>query len=75
MTLAVNGAAEPRLNPLFRDFMGVNGHTIQFRPKLYLPVATWARDYSAASVVVFPQLRRTWAPTPTVGSLNTPDAG
>jgi hypothetical protein len=25
--------------------MGINGHTIQFRPKLYLPVARLVRDY------------------------------
>lgn len=31
--------------PLFRDFMGVNGHTVQFRPKLYQPVASLVRDY------------------------------
>lgn len=31
--------------PLFRDFMGVNGHTVQFRPELYRPVASLARDY------------------------------
>src|SRR5262245_11241065 len=31
--------------PLFRDFMGLNGHTIQFRPQLYRPVASLVRDY------------------------------
>jgi hypothetical protein len=31
--------------PLFRDFMGVNGHTVQFRPALYAPVAKLVRDY------------------------------
>jgi hypothetical protein len=31
--------------PLVRDFLGVNGHTIQFRPKLYRPVCRLARDY------------------------------
>jgi hypothetical protein len=38
-------AAQP---PLFRDFMGLNGHTVQFRPQLYKPVATLARDYHPA---------------------------
>jgi serine/threonine-protein kinase ATR len=31
--------------PAFRDFMGINGHTIQFKPELYAPVASLARDY------------------------------
>ena len=38
--------ATPR--PLFRDFMGINGHTVQFRPQLYRPVATLVRDYHPA---------------------------
>lgn len=35
--------AEPR--PLMRDFIGLNGHTVQFKPELYQPVARLARDY------------------------------
>jgi serine/threonine-protein kinase ATR len=31
--------------PLFREFMGVNGHTVQFRPTLYAPVCGLVRDY------------------------------
>ena len=31
--------------PLFQDFMGINGHTVQFRPELYAPVARHVRDY------------------------------
>lgn len=31
--------------PAFRDFMGINGHTVQFKPELYAPVASLARDY------------------------------
>jgi hypothetical protein len=31
--------------PLFREFMGVNGHTIQFKPKLYAPAVRAVRDY------------------------------
>jgi len=31
--------------PPFRDFMGINGHTVQFRPELYAPVAELVRDY------------------------------
>lgn len=37
------GAAEPR--PLLHEFVGVNGHTVQFKPKLYQPVARLVRDY------------------------------
>ena len=31
--------------PLIRDFVGLNGHTVQFKPKLYAPVGRLARDY------------------------------
>ena len=31
--------------PLFREFMGLNGHTIQFKPLLYAPVCRAVRDY------------------------------
>ncbi|MGB7329657.1 MAG: hypothetical protein WBD31_32585 [Rubripirellula sp.] len=31
--------------PLFRDFMGINGHTVLFKPELYRPVARLVRDY------------------------------
>jgi hypothetical protein len=31
--------------PLFKDFMGINGHTVQFRPQLYRPIASRVRDY------------------------------
>ncbi len=37
-------AAEP-VRPLMRDFIGINGHTVQFKPKLYQPVASLVRDY------------------------------
>lgn len=32
-------------SPLFRDFMGINGHTVQFKPDLYAPVCNLVRDY------------------------------
>jgi hypothetical protein len=38
------GASEPE-KPLFREFMGVNGHTIQFKPQLYASVCRAVRDY------------------------------
>jgi hypothetical protein len=31
--------------PLFREFMGLCGHTIQFKPALYAPVCRAVRDY------------------------------
>ena len=36
-------AEDPR--PLMRDFIGVNGHTVQFKPELYQPVCSLVRDY------------------------------
>src|SRR3954468_10640990 len=36
-------AAETR--PLLRDFIGINGHTVQFKPELYQPVCRLVRDY------------------------------
>lgn len=41
-------AAEASAKPLFRDFMGVNGHTVVFTPELYRPVAGLVRDYHPA---------------------------
>ena len=37
--------AEEKPRPLLRDFMGLNGHTVQFKPDLYAPVAKMVRDY------------------------------
>lgn len=37
-------ANEPN-RPLIRDFIGVNGHTVQFKPDLYQPVGRLVRDY------------------------------
>jgi hypothetical protein len=42
LLLAPAAHAEP---PLMRDFLGVCGHTILFRPELYAPVCTLVRDY------------------------------
>lgn len=40
-------AAEPGAKPapLFRDFVGLCGHTVNFKPELYKPVCRWVRDY------------------------------
>jgi hypothetical protein len=34
--------------PLFRDFVGLCGHTVAFKPELYAPVCGWVRDYHPA---------------------------
>jgi hypothetical protein len=31
--------------PLIKDFVGINGHTVQFKPKVYAPVCRLVRDY------------------------------
>ena len=33
------------VRPLLKDFIGINGHTVLFKPELYRPVATLVRDY------------------------------
>jgi hypothetical protein len=40
-----SASAAERPRPLMRDFMGLNGHTVQFKPDLYAPVAKVIRDY------------------------------
>ncbi|MEO5714902.1 MAG: cellulase family glycosylhydrolase [Luteolibacter sp.] len=52
-------AAEPR--PLMRDFIGINGHTVQFKPELYRPVCEKARDYHP---VAWDLEKETSAPAP-----------
>jgi hypothetical protein len=37
-------AAEPG-RPLMRDFIGINGHTVQFKPELYQQTCRLVRDY------------------------------
>jgi hypothetical protein len=46
IVLALAGplAAEPP-RPVMRDFLGICGHTVQFKPALYAPVCTLVRDY------------------------------
>src|SRR5579864_9392461 len=38
-------AGADQARPLMRDFMGINGHTVQFKPELYQPVCRLVRDY------------------------------
>jgi hypothetical protein len=42
---AIGAPAVEKPRPLLRDFLGLNGHTVQFRPALYAPVAKLVRDY------------------------------
>jgi serine/threonine-protein kinase ATR len=39
------GAADAPPRPVMRDFMGLNVHTVQFKPALYAPVCRLLRDY------------------------------
>ncbi|QDU32062.1 hypothetical protein KS4_00910 [Poriferisphaera corsica] len=35
--------------PLMKDFVGINGHTVLFKPEVYSPVSKLARDYHSFS--------------------------
>lgn len=39
------GFEEPKVRPTVSDFLGVCGHTVQFRPALYKPAVKLVRDY------------------------------
>jgi hypothetical protein len=43
-SLEVAQAQQPA-KPLIADFLGINGHTVSFRPQLYAPICSLARDY------------------------------
>jgi hypothetical protein len=45
VVFAVGAAAAEPNRPLMREFIGLNGHTVQFKPDLYQPVARLVRDY------------------------------
>lgn len=46
LTCAVVGAtAAEQVKPLMKDFIGICGHTVQFKPELYGPVCKVVRDY------------------------------
>ena len=45
LLVASSSAAEQTVRPLLRDFIGLNGHTVQFKPDLYQPTARLVRDY------------------------------
>ncbi len=42
--LATTPATQPA-KPLMRDFIGINGHTVAFKPDLYKPACRMIRDY------------------------------
>lgn len=43
--LAMTAEAQGSPKPLMRDFIGINTHTVQFKPDLYKPVAKLVRNY------------------------------
>lgn len=45
ITLTTGALAQSPSRPLFRDFVGLCGHTVQFKPELYQPVCRVVRDY------------------------------
>jgi hypothetical protein len=45
ITLTPSQGAEETPRPLMREFMGLNVHTVQFKPELYAPVCRLVRDY------------------------------
>jgi hypothetical protein len=52
MIMSVSPSAftgEIEAKPLLRDFMGINGHTVQFRPDLYSATCRLVRDYHSLS--------------------------
>src|SRR5688500_2097569 len=40
-----HAAGQPAPRPLMSEFMGINGHTVQFKPELYAKVCRKVRDY------------------------------
>ena len=45
LLFGITHAPAGEARPLMRDFIGLNGHTVQFKPDLYAPVCRLARDY------------------------------
>ena len=43
--LAAAPPEDPPARPLMAEFMGINGHTVQFKPELYSKVCRKVRDY------------------------------
>lgn len=66
------GAEEAKLRPLMKDFIGLNVHTVNFKPTLYAPITRVLRNYhpmqwdfgddtSAATSFPFAKNRVNWA--------------
>ncbi|MGA2499383.1 MAG: hypothetical protein ABSH20_16710 [Tepidisphaeraceae bacterium] len=47
-TLATRADDTTKTRPLMRDFIGLNTHTVQFKPELYKPVCRLLRNYHPA---------------------------
>lgn len=45
LIIAWTASAAEKPRPLMRDFMGLNVHTVQFKPQLYAPVTRQVRDF------------------------------
>ncbi len=45
VAIGTSGFAQSPARPLFREFVGLCGHTVQFKPELYQPVCRVVRDY------------------------------
>ena len=43
--MAKESVSAADVRALMRDFIGINGHTVQFKPELYRPVCGLVRDY------------------------------
>ncbi len=42
---SLSAPEDPPARPVMAEFMGINGHTVQFKPELYAKVCRKARDY------------------------------
>ncbi len=45
MAEAIAASTRGKLVLLMREFIGINGHTVNFKPELYQPVCRLVRDY------------------------------
>jgi hypothetical protein len=61
LTVRETSADAGELRPLMRQFIGINGHTVQFKPEIYQPVCRLVRDYHP---VEWDLDKNTWALPP-----------
>lgn len=45
----ISGQAAEKQKPRIKEFLGINGHTVQFKPELYRPLCSLVRDYHPVS--------------------------